>query len=700
MARVPSARETFDSIRQILRRQYTVIFTVTALCFVVAIIYLLMATRLYRATASLTAESSAVRQTGSAIDMAQSGNFLRTQAERIASRSILALALANPDIKDLKTFRNSSNRLTAIRDGLTIDVGRVNDVISVSFDSRYPEEAPLIANAVVQAYKQYQTEPVHSTTDDVLSVYQTQIDAYHKELDATTARMAAMEQQYGVLASTGDSSGNVNLQRLSTLSQELTTAQLETVKAKSDFDEASKTLPKQLPDPQASEKSTSPRPLIVSAEQEAALRSELIDLESRQQAMRQLYLPHHPALQAIGQQIQQVNREYVGALEQHWLLAQKREQDMQDAFDAQQKRVIQISAETAEYERFGGDADRVRKSIDNLESRMQAIQVTRETDSVAVDLLDPAETAILSHPRPISTLSTTLLLGLMLGVGGALFREWMDDRMRSAGDVRSATGLRILGRVPSMPWVLNLSVAAQKVALDPASDVAEAYRAIRAAVDSAAPRERCRTILITSAGSTDGKTTSAANLAIAMAQTGKRVLLVDAVLRDPMVHVVFGVSPNSGLSTLLGSQTMAPEKTIRKTVINGLWVLPAGLTPHSPTELLNGPALASLLDDLADKYDHVIIDAPPLSDLPDARIIAASCDLTLLVVRADTATRRQTLLARDGLMGVGAHILGLILTRAPREPDETTAIPATHRKRPILDDPSEEDAIDISTGPT
>jgi succinoglycan biosynthesis transport protein ExoP len=399
--------------------------------------------------------------------------------------------------------------------------------------------------------------------------------------------------------------------------------------------------------------------------------------------MRQLYLPHNPALQAIGQQIQQVNREYVGALEQHWLLAQKREQDMQDAFDAQQKRVIQISAETAEYERFGGDADRVRKSIDNLESRMQAIQVTRETDSVAVDLLDPAETAILSHPRPISTLSTTLLLGLMLGVGGALFREWMDDRMRSAGDVRSATGLRILGRVPSMPWVLNLSVAAQKVALDPA-----------------APRERCRTILITSAGSTDGKTTSAANLAIAMAQTGKRVLLVDAVLRDPMVHVVFGVSPNSGLSTLLGSQTMAPEKTIRKTVINGLWVLPAGLTPHSPTELLNGPALASLLDDLADKYDHVIIDAPPLSDLPDARIIAASCDLTLLVVRADTATRRQTLLARDGLMGVGAHILGLILTRAPREPDETTAIPATHRKRPILDDPSEEDAIDISTGPT
>jgi succinoglycan biosynthesis transport protein ExoP len=162
MARVPSMRETFDNCRQVLGRQRKVVLGVTGACLLLAVIYLLTATRLYRATARITADSVGTHQSGAPADMSPSGNFLRTQAERIASRSILALALSNPDVKDLKTFANVPNRLNAIRDGLTIDIGRLNDVISVSFDTRYPEEAPIIANAIVDAFKRYQTEPAHS----------------------------------------------------------------------------------------------------------------------------------------------------------------------------------------------------------------------------------------------------------------------------------------------------------------------------------------------------------------------------------------------------------------------------------------------------------------------------------------------------------------------------------------------------------
>jgi len=701
MARVPGMRETLDGFTEILRRQRRMVANTAGLCLALALLYLLVATHRYRATARLTAEPSAARRTDSASGTPQSGNFLRTQCERIASRSILALALANPDIKDLKTFSDAPNPLDVMRDGLTVNSGRADDVISVSFDSRYREEAPLIANAVAEAYKQYQTDPAGSNTADVLAIYQKQLDKIQEDLDATTAKMQAIEQQYGVLSSTSDASDNVNLRRLATLSQELTTAQLKTVSAKADFSQASKNLPKPLQDPQNAGKRTSVRPVVVSADQEATLRSQLIYLQSSQQAMRQVYLPNHPALQEIAQQINQVNLEYVGAVEQRWLLAQTHEQELQAAFDAQQQQVIQVSAKTAEYERLGADADHLRKSIDNLDSRMQAIQLTREADGAAVDLLDPAETTVLSHPRPIPTLLTALLLGLVLGVASALFREWTDDRMRSASDLRTATGLSVLGSVSQMPWVMGLSVAAQKVSLDPSSDVAEAYRAIRSAVDSGAPRDRCRTIVLTSSEPGEGKTTSGANLAIAMAQAGKRVLLVDAVLRDPMMHTIFGVSPSTGLSDLLVSQKKTSlDKIIRKTGVNGLWLLPAGLTPSTPTELLNSTSLPELLDQLADRYDHVVIDAPALSELPDARIIAASCDLTLLVLRADTATRRQSILARDGLMGVGAHILGLILTHAPRETDEQPHIRNGHHQRSVFGDHSEEDIVDISTRPS
>jgi succinoglycan biosynthesis transport protein ExoP len=694
-------RETFDNCRQVLGRQRKVVLGVTGACLLLAVIYLLTATRLYRATARITADSVGTHQSGAPADMSPSGNFLRTQAERIASRSILALALSNPDVKDLKTFANVPNRLNAIRDGLTIDIGRLNDVISVSFDTRYPEEAPIIANAIVDAFKRYQTEPAHSGSADVAAVYQAQDDKYHQELDATTAKMTAMEQQYGVLSSPTDASDSISMKRLATLTQALTTAQLDTLKAKSEFEAASRSLPKQLPDAQISGKATSPRPVVVSADQEVLLQSQLIELQARQEAMRQLYLPNHPALQEMAQQIDQVSREYAGAVEQRWLLDQNREQELQTQVDAQQKQIVLLSAKTAEYQRLGGDVDHLRKLIDNLESRMQAIEATREADAVDVEILDPAEATVQSHPRPFAALSAGLLLGLALGVGAGLYREWADDGMRTISDVRAATGLSVLGSVPQMPWVMNLSVAAQKVAVDPSSEVADAYRAIRSAIQSSAPRDRCRTILITSPDVGDGKTTSAANVAIALAQSGKRILLVDAVLRDPMLHSIFSVSPNTGFGDLLDHRISVPEKTIRKTSVNGLWVLPAGLTPSSPSELLNSPALTELLDQLADKYDHVIIDAPPLAELPDARILAACCDLTVLVLRADTATRQQSIGARDSLLGVGAHILGLILARAPRETEEPVKVrTATERKQHLLSDHSDEDVVDVGANPS
>jgi polysaccharide biosynthesis transport protein len=694
MSRVPAARLSLGHFFQIIWRRRYVFAATVVVCFLLAGAYFWTATRLYRATALVSVSSSTEHDP----DAAPSSSFLRTQSERICSRAILALALSNPDIKHLRTLMHQSNRLDALRDHVSTDIARTDGAIAVSFDSPYPDEAPLIVNGIVDAYRQYQTQPGRTSDSDVVSRYQGQIDKIRKELDDATAKMQVFEEQYGVLTP-GSDSASLPARRLAALSQELTSAQYDTLKAKSDFDEASKAVPKGAA--ATTEPVSGALPVVISADQEERLRMQMIDLESRRQAMQQRFLPGHPALLEIAREIDSVNRDYAAAVKGRWLLSQRREQELQITYDAQQKQVIEISAKTAEYQRLGADADRSQKSMDNLEARMAAIQDTRIAQGVNVEITDPADGVIESYPRPIPTLLITLVAGLLFGCGTAALRDWMDDKMISAESIRTAMNLPVLGAVPQMPWVISLSVAAQKVALDPSSDVAGAYRAIRAALDATAPRNRCRTILITSPEASDGKTTSAANLAIAMAQTGKRVLLVDGVLQTPMLHTIFGVSPNTGLSTILNGQTETPEKAIRRTSVNGLWVLPAGITPPNPTDLLNTPAFPELLEQLADKYDHVIIDAPPLAELADARIMAASCDLSLLVLRADTATRRHGAAARDALLSVGAHIQGLILTRAPRELQQDANSQAGYRAKPAAHpQEEEEDIIDIGASPT
>jgi succinoglycan biosynthesis transport protein ExoP len=692
MARVPATRPTLNHFFQIIWRRRYVFMTTLVVCCLLGGVYYYTARRLYRATALVSVNGNSRDS-----EAGPSTTFLRAQSEHITSHAILALAMSNPEIKHSQTLLHQANRLEALRDHVSTDIARADGAISVSFDTPYPDEAALIANGIVNAYKQYQTQPGRTSDSDVVAVYQQQIEKLQQQLETTTFKMQTFEQQYGALT-TADDANSLPARRLATLSQELATAQYDSLKAQSDYDEACKALPKDTTQPAGLS-----TPVVVSADQEEKLRMEMIDLESRRQAMQQRFLPGHPALLGIARQIESVNRDYAVAVQGRMLLAQKREHELQAAFDVQQKQVIELSAKTAEYNRLKDDATRSRNSIDNLQARMAAIQDTRISQSANVEITDPAtaDTVVVSYPRPFSTALVALAAGLLLGCGVASVRDRLDDRMVSVESIRNVMGIPVLGAVPQMPWVISLSVAAQKVSLDPASDVAASYRAIRAALDATAPRNRCRTILITSPEASDGKTTSAANLAIAMAQSGKRVLLVDGSLATPMLHQIFGVSPNSGLSTILGGQTEIADKAIRRTPVNGLWVLPGGIVPPNPTELINDPAFPELLEQLAEKYDHVLIDAPPLAELADARIMAASCDLSLLVLRADTATRRRSIAARDALVSVGAHVLGLILTRAPRELQQDSNSQSDHRVkssgRPHED---EEDIIDIGASPT
>jgi capsular exopolysaccharide synthesis family protein len=483
-----------------------------------------------------------------------------------------------------------------------------------------------------------------------------------QELAGKTAAMADLERQYGILNAKDNQ--NITFNQLSSISQSLETQRAQALRDKQDYEAAARTVR-----PEARRMSAlggAAGDVLVSADDEQMLRTQIIQLQQQISEMRQRYLPNHPAVVAAQQRLEALGAAYADALQRRYLRSKAIQDDLQKQFDDQNKRAVEVSAKMAQYARLESDADRLRRIVDTIETRIHGADLQNAAGQVDIDFFEPASTARQSHPAPRRTLALALMLGLMLGIGLALLRDWMDDRLRSADEIRSALGVPLLGLIPQMPSAASQSVSAQKVVLDPTSDVAEAYRSLRTAIYFGAPKDRSKTILITSPSPADGKTTSAANLASVMAQAGKRVLLIDADLRNPKLHAIFGVRDGwKGLSAVLCGQVEL-DAAIHKTAIANLDLMPCGARPHNPSELLNSPSFSEMLETLADKYDQVVIDSPPVMGLADTRIIAACCDLTLLVLRAEKSTRRMSLIARDGLAAVGAQVLGVIVNDVSR----------------------------------
>jgi capsular exopolysaccharide synthesis family protein len=247
---------------------------------------------------------------------------------------------------------------------------------------------------------------------------------------------------------------------------------------------------------------------------------------------------------------------------------------------------------------------------------------------------------------------------LILGTGLAL----VDPRVRSVEEVMSATALPVTGVIPRMRRNLSLQSRGRKVHLDPMSDVSEAYRAVRSALFFG---PKGKTVLITSPTRSEGKSTTAANVAIALAEAGQRVLLVDADLRTPIQHRIFAATNDTGVANVVAGRASI-DRAIQSSGIRGLDILPCGTVPINPAETVNNQAFADLLSELSRRYEYVIVDSPPVMTVTDARILGAMCDLTLLVVRAEWSRKRAAQDARDGLLGFGANILGVVVNDGPR----------------------------------
>lgn len=658
-------------------RRKGVLAAVVAACVLAAMVKYMVSTQVYRSEAKLFVNTSNMKSDGGASSSGGSGsqNNLHTQCELIKSATMLADVLAKEEVRNSKTLSGEQQQFSYMRNNLAATVLKDNDIITVSFDSPYKYEAQAILESVIKSYTEYHTK------EKKLSVFKLEQYKQQKkaELGQKQKELLDFIEKNGQLSFAGNEKGNIVLQQLLSLQEALSAAHLEYLNAKSNYDSASGKLNDPMKLRNMIEYLRSTGMSIAADPNEQTLRGQLAAMEAQAEELGRRYLPDHPSVRAsqatiaslrarIGEMDRNLADTYMVALQQKVATAKTREEELQKAYDDQNKLAIAQNVKAGQHKIIEDEVKRLSNAVEEADLQILKMNASESTGVPVVQEFDRPSDAVVVRPNRQLMLFQGLLIGLVLGCMAAIVRDWTDQGLRSTEEITDTLGVAMLGSVPHMSGPPNPMAQGRKVDLEPASDVAETYRTIRTAVFFGTPERESRTILVTSPAPGDGKSTFASNLAIAMAQTGKRVLLVDCDFRRPVQHRIFECRPGVGLSSVLAGHEPL-DRAIQNTGIAGLDILPAGPVPSNPAEILNSQSFNEVLEELSVRYEHVVIDSPPVMAVADSRILAAMCSVTILVLRAESTTRKAALHTRRALQSVGAAILGVVVNDVPRAKD-------------------------------
>ena len=363
---------------------------------------------------------------------------------------------------------------------------------------------------------------------------------------------------------------------------------------------------------------------------------------------------------------------------------QGRETEFQASVDADLKATQeQIVATQAQVEKLVAVANRTVKqeaTLETLEGRLASLRSTYVallsfSSGGATNLLSVIEPAVTPgspiSPKPVLNTLLAAVIGLLIALAIVAVLEYLDDRIKTKEEIQELVGVSTLGLIVKMKGERGRKEIYRLVTLlYPRSAAAEAYRTLRTNIEFASVDAPITTLLVTSSVPGEGKTVTAANLAVAFAQAGRRVLLVDADLRKPGVHLVFDLSNAHGLTSMLRSDGVGVDSIAQATEQANLRILTTGPLPPNPAELLGSQRMRMVLERLKAAGDLLIFDSPPLQSVTDAAILSSFLDATLLVVDTKVSRRGAVRLGMEALSKAGANVLGAVLNRLKdRAPD-------------------------------
>jgi capsular exopolysaccharide synthesis family protein len=662
-------------LRELWRQRWC--FVVTVLLFVAAAVaYVLIATPVYVTTARVAVQNG-MKPIGDDEDGGQvSDGFVATQADAFLSLPVLKRATDNLPWRSMKVFSGSGGQpalLLRYSPALKVQATKKSPLIILSLEAVSPNEAVDVLSALITAFTNEQTKVRQSIGGEMLRSLQKQRDQLATRRDEYLTRMLKAKQDNRLLSFKEDTS-NSALGKLAEMNKMLIDAEVAAIELRAEESAVRVAMG------DSSKLST-----FLEAQQLLArdhgdreyddLRSQLGTAVASLEAYQGTG-PNNPRTQSYRAAVDSLKERLAAkegqmasaqllSLQTRLVAAELKEKELRAALSAHETQALAFSPIAMEYAKAEAASAQLQRQVDQLDARISEVTAnTQEVRSLNVRVIDPPRAELIPvKPKKSLVIAAGLLGGIMAGLGLSLLREWRNTRLRSPREMQEIVGFPVLATLPRMEKGLPAPVRGQIVRLKSASAAAEAYRSVSTCV-CLGPARESRAILVASPAQGDGKSTTASNLAIALAQAGQRVLLIDCDLRRPVQHAIFETDGAVGLSTLLSGK-IAPREAIIQTAQCGLHLLPAGPLPPNPSELIGGDDFKKLLQELRTSFDRIVLDSPALMRFNDARILAASADATLLVLRINRSLSTVGTLAVERLSQVGAQILGTVANDVP-----------------------------------
>ncbi|MBV9216056.1 MAG: polysaccharide biosynthesis tyrosine autokinase [Acidobacteria bacterium] len=571
-------------------------------------------------------------------------------------------------------------------------------LIDISYSSTNPDFAAYVANSIAETFTIANQEKRSGTSRKTNDFLQERITSLQNQIQQDEQTLVEKTQQAGILKTDGDQT--IVIDRLSGLNKQLLDAENTRKNAEANFLTVS----------------NSPDKLKALVEQEMAryiteqenniraLQSDILkkmaDLRVKRAEKLSEYQEGAPEIREIDNQIasyqasidsaakrfstdldqyrQRTSNQLLENLRTKYLQAKDAEDKIRADFNKQYGEAQGQNTSAVDIKLLQQNIDTNKGFLENLRKQVSGNDVAAQgTDNniSVIEIAVPPDSPV--SPRRMMSVFAAFVLSGMFGVGLALFLEYLDDTIRTTEEVENYLRLPALAAIPTMeaPQRRRLSLVGAGdedeidsgspllISADPRSSLAEWYRHLRTSILLSTAGHAPKSLLITSSLPSEGKTTTATNTAISLAQTGAKVLIVDADMRRPRLHSIFNISNNSGLSNLLASELTQDEilSAVQQDERSRLYLLPSGPIPPNPAELIGSDHMANLLRDLQGLFTHVVIDSPPIASFTDGVLIASMVDGVILVVHAGHSSRQVVARSRQLLQDIGAKIFGVVL---------------------------------------
>jgi capsular exopolysaccharide synthesis family protein len=557
-------------------------------------------------------------------------------------------------------------------------------VIELTIDSTDPQLASDFANALDNEFIEQNLEARWKTTQRMGGWLERELGDARSKLAQSGDALQTYARNSGLIFTSEDSS--VATEKLQQIQQQLSAASADRIAKQSRYELAQSAPPDALPD-------------VLNDLGYRDTQAKLNDLHRQIAELSAIYNPDYGKLKQAHAQVASLqgaierNRtDILARIKNEYTDALRREKLLAAAYDSQTREVTGQGEKAIQYNILKREVESSRQLYDVMLQQLKQSSISTAIRASNVRIVDPAKPpSVPASPSLTMDSAFGLLLGLFAGIAVVLIRERADRTLQQPGDAQFWTNLPELGVIPSGKFEgtlkggyarikmldespnrkVGVTIGRSKSSVElitwerSSSFMAEAFRTVLTSIlfigeNGSSPR----LLVFTSAAAGDGKTTVVSNLGIALAEIGRKVLIIDADLRRPRQHKLFDVSNDAGLSTLLKSQESEPDAwtgLVRDTKIPGLWILPSGPATQAAANLLYSPRLTELLPRLKREYDMVLIDTPPALQMTDARVLGRMVDAVILVARAGQTTRDALVAASKRFGEDRIRVIGTIL---------------------------------------